>query len=151
MKSGFIFIFLIIISESSFSQHDSPVSKIPPPPPPISRKNKKQKIYDKIEVETGFPGGDTAFRNFILSNLQAVTDSAVARNIHKGTYKIVVQFLVDTEGNVNPVKADCQPKDIFLETACMEMVKRSPKWIPAKQNDIMVKAYRNQPITIIVE
>jgi periplasmic protein TonB len=151
MKFRVIFIFLIIASECSFCQNDSPGMKIPPPPPPLSKKNKTNKIYDKIEVEATFPGGDTAFRNFLVANLQVITDSAVARNIYKGTYRIILQFIIDKEGNANPDKADSQPKEAFLEIACMEMIKKSPQWIPAKQNDMIVKAYRIQPVTIIVE
>ncbi len=142
---------LMNASECSFGQNDSPGSKIPPPPPPLSKKNKKNKIYDNIEVEATFTGGDTAFKNFLLPNLQAITDSAVARNIKKGTYRIILQFIIDKEGNVEPYKAVSQLKEAYLEMACMEVIKKSPTWIPARANDMIVKAFRSQPITIIIE
>ena len=151
MKFPIIFIFLMIVSLFSFCQIDSTSTKIPPPPPPLSKKNKKNKTYDKIEAEAIYPGGDTAFKNFLIANLQVITDSAVARNIKTGTYRLTLQFIIDKEGNVNPYKADSQPKETFLEMACMEMIKKLPKWIPAKQNDMIVKTFRSQPITIIVE
>jgi protein TonB len=141
----------MIVSVNSFCQTDSTRTKIPPPPPPHSNKKNKNKTFDKIEVEATFPGSDTAFKNFLIANLQVITDSAVARNIQKGTYRLTLQFIIDKEGNVNPNKADSHPKETFLEMACMEMIKKSPKWIPAKQNDMIVKAFRSQPITIIIE
>jgi periplasmic protein TonB len=38
-----------------------------------------------------------------------------------------------------------------MEAEVIRMIKRSPKWIPAQQEGRFVNAYRQQPVTFVVE
>ncbi|MBL7747770.1 MAG: hypothetical protein JNM19_10110 [Chitinophagaceae bacterium] len=146
MKCGLLTAFLFLIQGISFSQVDS----IKPPPSP-NKRNTQKGIYDKVEKEATFPGGDVAFKNFLLQNLQFISDSASRQGIKKDTYTIGLMFMIDTAGKVFAVKAEGKPRQQFLEKASMHMIEKSPLWEPAIQNGRIIKAYRFQPLTITVE
>ncbi|MBD0333129.1 MAG: TonB family protein, partial [Chitinophagaceae bacterium] len=65
------------------------------------------------------------------------------------TYTVIIQFIVDKEGNISDVKA-LTNHGYGMEQEAMRAVKKAPKWTPAIQNGRQVKAYRKQPITFIV-
>jgi len=66
-----------------------------------------------------------------------------------GSYTIIIQFVVDLEGNVSDVKA-LTAHGYGMEEEAMRALKKATKWQPAIQNGHFVKAYRKQPITFVV-
>ena len=66
-----------------------------------------------------------------------------------GTYKIVVEFIVNSNGFLRDVITKNYPES---QTAlhCIELIKNGPNWIPAKQNEHLVASYKKQPITFVV-
>jgi len=66
-----------------------------------------------------------------------------------GRYSVVVQFVVDKEGNVSDIQA-LTNHGYGLEEEAIRVIKKAPKWEPAIQNGIKVKAYRRQVITFDV-
>lgn len=99
------------------------------------------------EIEAEFPGGLTAWRRFIERNLNAHVP--VKKNAPFGQYTVVMQFIVDKEGNVSGIKS--RTKFGFgMEEEVERMLKKSPRWIPAQQWGRKVNAYRLQPITFVV-
>ncbi|MEI2737202.1 MAG: hypothetical protein V9F01_00285 [Chitinophagaceae bacterium] len=66
----------------------------------------ENKIFDKVEIEAKFPGGDGKWRQYLERNCnaQVATDNGAP----EGTYTTVVQFVVDKEGNISDVKSDDQ-------------------------------------------
>ena len=103
--------------------------------------------FTKVEVEADFPGGMGAWRKYLERNLSA--DVASSGGAPAGSYTVVVQFIVDKEGNVSDVKAQSS-HGYGLEEEAVRVVKKSGKWKPAIQNGREVKAYRKQPITFVV-
>ena len=67
-----------------------------------------------------------------------------------GTYTVVVQFVVDKEGNMSDVKA-LTSHGYGMEDEAVRVIKKGPQWKPAIQNGRNVKAYRRQPITFQIE
>ncbi|MEO7394242.1 MAG: energy transducer TonB, partial [Chitinophagaceae bacterium] len=63
----------------------------------------ENKIFDKVEIEASFPGGDSKWRQYLERNAngQVATDNGAP----EGTYTTVVQFVVDKEGNISDVRA----------------------------------------------
>lgn len=57
---------------------------------------------------------------------------------------VVVQFIVDYEGNVTSFVA--LTGDPILQEAALKAMKQSPNWIPATQNGRKVRSYKKQPI-----
>ena len=108
----------------------------------------ENKIFDKVEIEASFPGGDGKWRQYLERNAngQVATDNGAP----EGTYTTVVQFVVDKEGNISDVRA-LTSHGYGMEDEAMRVIRKGPKWTPAVQNGRQVKAYRKQPITFQVQ
>lgn len=100
-------------------------------------------IFTKVEIEASFPGGASAWTRFLERNLGGFNPGD--NGAPEGSYRVLVQFVVDKEGNVSDVK----PLTSFgygMEDEAVRAIKKGPKWVPAEQNGRKVKAYRTQPI-----
>jgi protein TonB len=108
----------------------------------------ENKIFEKVEVEAAFPGGESAWKKFLERNLRG--DVATENGAPAGQYTVWVQFVVDKEGNVSDVKA-LTSHGYGMEDEAVRVIKKGPQWKPAIQNGRNVKAYRKQPITFMIE
>ena len=77
----------------------------------------------------------------ILTSHLTYPEKAVRKNI-QGT--VVVQFIVDKNGMLSDIQAISGPAQ--LQNAAVDIIKQSPKWIPAVQFGRKVKSYKKQPI-----
>jgi periplasmic protein TonB len=100
------------------------------------------KVFDKVETEASFPGGDEAWVKYV--------SKAVTRHMKKlvragaeGT--CLVRFIVDKNGNVSDATAISMQGTLLAEI-CVKVISDGPKWIPAFQFGKKVNAYRIQPI-----
>ncbi|MGE5109047.1 MAG: energy transducer TonB, partial [Sphingobacteriales bacterium] len=97
-----------------------------------------------IEEEAHFPGADKGWANFLERNLNP--DVPVRNRAPEGTYRVILQFVVDKEGHVTDIK----PLTKFgfgMEEEVIRLLKKSPRWVPAIQFGRNVRAYRKQPVT----
>lgn len=106
-----------------------------------------EQTFTKVEVEASFKGGEGAWRKYLERNLNA--SAPVDNGANPGSYTVVVQFIVDKEGNISDVKA-LTSHGYGMEEEAVRVIKRGPRWEPAIQNGRQVKAYRKQPITFVV-
>lgn len=113
----------------------------------VKKPEPEPEIFTKVEIDASYPGGASAWRNFLERNLRGETP--VDNGASPGTYTIIVQFVVDVAGNVSDVKA-LTNQGFGMEQEAMRVLKKSGKWKPAIQNGREVKAYRKQPITFQV-
>jgi len=100
-----------------------------------------------IEKEAQFPGDSKAWMSFLQKNLNA--NVPVKNRASEGTYLVIVQFVVDKEGQVTDIK----PLTKFgfgMEEEVVRILKKAPRWTPAFQFGRNVKAYRKQPVTFVV-
>lgn len=104
-------------------------------------------IFRKVEIEAAFTGGDYAWRNFIVRNLNAGVP--VNKGAPDGTYTVIVQFIVDRDGSISDVKP-LTNHGYGMEEEVVRVVSKGPKWVPATQGGRYVKAYRKQPVTFQV-
>jgi protein TonB len=144
----FAFMFVQIFSGftkycSNDNQHLNEYNKIKDTLP----NNDDLKIFDKVEVEASFAGGDMAWREFLQNNLKS--NVPVKHKAPVGAYTVVIQFVVDKEGNISDIKA-LTNHGYGMEKEVMRIIKKSPKWTPAYQNNRPVKAYRKQPVTFVI-
>ncbi len=107
----------------------------------------ENKIFDKVEIEAGFPGGEGAWKRYLEKNLSGFNPAE--NGAPEGTYTTYVQFVVDKEGNISDVRA-LTTHGYGMEDEAVKVIKKGPKWTPAIQNGRNVKAYRKQPITFVV-
>jgi periplasmic protein TonB len=98
------------------------------------------KTFTKVEIESEYPGGASAWARFLNKSLQYPQEAQ--DNEIQGT--VMVKFIVDKEGNVSDVEAVSGPKELHAEA--IRVIKKSGKWTPAVQNGRQVKSYKSQPI-----
>ena len=107
-----------------------------------NKKNDEPDIpFRKVEVEARFDGN---WEKFLIKNLNSA--APVDNGAPAGVYRVVIQFVVDQEGNVSDIKAITN-HGYGMEEEAIRVLKKADKWIPANQNGRPVKAYRLQPIT----
>jgi protein TonB len=97
-------------------------------------------IFVSVQIESEYPGGPAAWQRFLNRNLNYPQD-AIDNEIQGA---VVVQFIVDKEGNVSDVEAVSGPAELRAEA--VRVIKKSGKWTPAVQNGRKVKSYKKQPI-----
>lgn len=136
-----LFFLFVIISNSLFSQNDPP-----PPPPPID--SSAGNVFEKVDVEAAFPGGETAWRKYLEKNLNP--NVPVENGAPVGIYTVIVQFIVDKTGAISDIKT-LTNFGYGMEQEVLRIMKNSPMWTPANQNKLAVKAYRKQPVTFVLE
>ena len=95
-----------------------------------------------IEKEAEFPGGVEAWARFLNKNLR-FPDEALNAGIQGS---VMVQFVVDVNGNVSDVEVVSGPEVGGLREEAVRVIKKSGKWVPALQNGRYVRAYRRQPV-----
>jgi protein TonB len=97
-------------------------------------------IFVSVQIESEYPGGIPAWQRFLNKYLrypQEAQDQGVQG-------MVLVQFIVDKEGNVSDVEAVSGPAELRAEA--LRVIKKSGKWTPAVQNGRHVKSYKKQPI-----
>ena len=114
----------------------------------IKKENDPNKIYSKVDVETAFPGGDSAWRIFLRKNLKPQVP--VENGAKAGTYKVNVRFIVSKDGSLSDIYCIEDPGFGTCEEA-IRVIKKTKIWIPALVNKNKVNAYRTQSFTFIVE
>ena len=102
----------------------------------------EERPFLKVEIESQYPGGNSSWIRFLLKNLSNYPEQALEKGV-EGT--VVVQFIVDREGNISDVQAISGPDE--LKPTAVTVIKKSGKWIPAVQNGRQVKSYKKQPVT----
>ena len=107
----------------------------------------ENKVFEKVEVEASFKGGEREWRKYLESNLDQ--NVPVKNGCKPGEYTVVIQFIVDKEGSVSDVRA-LTNHGFGMEEEAMRMIKKGPDWVPAIQNGRQVKAYRKQRFAFVI-
>lgn len=107
----------------------------------------ENKIFEKVEIEATFKGGEGAWRKYLERNLNGNTP--VDNGAPEGTYTVYVQFVVSKDGSISDVKP-LTNHGFGMEQEAVRVIKKGPNWTPAVQNGRSVNAYRKQPITFQV-
>ncbi|MBO9592039.1 MAG: energy transducer TonB [Niabella sp.] len=105
---------------------------------------KEPEIFTKVEKDAQYPGD---WSRYLTTNLRG--EVPVENGASPGNYQVIVQFVVDVQGNVSDVKVIKDP-GFGMGAEAVRVIKKSGKWKPAIQNGREVKAYRKQPITFQV-
>jgi periplasmic protein TonB len=98
------------------------------------------KTFTQVEIQSIFPGGLPAWKDFLQRNLR-YPQKAIDRRI-EGT--VIVQFIVCKDGSICDIEAISGPGEL-RETA-VNVLKKTPNWVPALQNGKVVRSYKKQPI-----
>src|SRR5687767_3398867 len=108
---------------------------------PVVTEEDPNKIWESVEIQAQFPGGQEEMRNFIMKNLR-YPPQAVENRI---TGKVYVSFVVDVEGHISDIKL---VRDIGggCGQEALRVVKMMPDWKPGRQNGRPVKSRYSMPI-----
>ncbi|WP_276504148.1 energy transducer TonB [Terrimonas pollutisoli] len=105
---------------------------------------REPEIFTRVEIDAVFDGN---WEKFLLRNLNPQTP--IDNDAPSGNYTVLIQFVVDIDGNVSDIKA-LTNLGYGLEQEAIRVLKKAAKWKPAMQNGRQVKAYRKQAITFQV-
>ncbi|GAB2807301.1 energy transducer TonB [Ferruginibacter profundus] len=109
---------------------------------------KSDSVFSREEIEASFPGGPQAWNEFLKKNLHG--DVPSDHGAPNGMYTVVVKFRVTKDGTLADIVTETSP-GYGIENEAIRIMKKSPKWIPAKQYGRFVNAYRRQPLTFLVD
>lgn len=99
-----------------------------------------------VQIEAQYPGGMSAWQRYLNKTFkypEAAVESQIAG-------AVIVQFVVDKEGNVTDVEAISGPEKGGLREEAVRVIKKSGKWTPAIQNGRQVKSYKRQPVVFVL-
>lgn len=108
------------------------------------------KIYDIVEQDAEFPGGDDSLRSYIIDNI--MMNSIIEFSDKEMYNRVIVRFVVNKEGIVEQVEIDragdyCPP----CNKEALRLVKSMPKWSPGMVNGQPVAMYFRLPIIFAVQ
>jgi N-acetylmuramoyl-L-alanine amidase len=113
----------------------------------IITQNKDNIVFTKVEHEPEFIGGQEEWRKYLQKNINPNIPNE--EGWKDGTYKVIVNFIVEKDGTINQVTAENYSNSRTAQH-CIALIKNGPKWKPAIQNGYIVAAYKKQPITFVV-
>ncbi len=108
------------------------------------KENEPEEPFRSVEVDAKFNGN---WKAFLERNLNA--NVPLDNNAPAGRYSVVIQFVVDKEGNVSDIKA-LTDHGYGMEEESLRVIRKAARWEPAIQNGIPVKAYKKQVIVFEV-
>ena len=99
------------------------------------------KIYDRVEENAQFPGGNMAMYKWIANHLK-YPEECRAKGIQG---RVIIQFVVNKDGSIPEIKVLKSPHSLLSEEA-IRVVKAMPKWKPAKVKGEVVRSSFRLPI-----
>jgi hypothetical protein len=137
-----LFFLLVLFSTKLLAQTSDPLR------PPVDSLVIGDGVFEKVDVEATFSGGERAWRKYLEQTLNP--NVPVENSAPVGIYTVIVQFIVDRTGAVSDIKT-LTNFGYGMEQEVIRIMKQSPMWTPASQNNRTVKAYRKQPVTFVLE
>jgi periplasmic protein TonB len=106
-----------------------------------------EELFQKVEIESEFPGNQDSWRNFLSKNLNA--DVPSKNGAKAGVYKVTVRFVVNKDGSLSDFVLENNP-GFGTGEEVIRLLKTSPKWKPGLQNKVAVNSIKRLPITFVV-
>lgn len=111
-------------------------------PEPEVKKPKEEEIFVAVEQQAEFPGGTAALMKWLSSNIR-YPEAAQANDVQG---RVIVRFVVEKDGSIGAANI-VKGVDKDLDKEALRVVKKMPKWQPAKNNGVTVRSYFNLPVT----
>ncbi len=131
----------LLVGEGEGEVPEAVVEEVKPQILDIPENKNLPEGFHVVEALPEFPGGATAFMKWLTANLKYPTD-AQKRKLEG---KVVVSFIVDTEGNVTHLKVDKSPNVVFTQEV-IKVMNKMPKWRPGIQNGQFCSTMVSVPI-----
>jgi protein TonB len=101
----------------------------------------EDQIFHHVEQMPTYPGGDNEFLKWLSNNIVYPT-IASEQNIQG---RVSIRFVVRPDGSVEDVQV-VKSLEPSCDREAVRAVKKSPKWIPGKQNGNAVSVYYTVPV-----
>lgn len=99
-------------------------------------------VFEKVEKSAKFPGGSKAWLTYLSENLTYPKELSQ----QKFSGQVIARINIDKTGSVKEVEI-LKSLHPLLDEEVIRVIKKSPKWKPAKQNGKNVPMYITQPIS----
>ena len=113
--------------------------EIAQPEPP---KEEENKVFDVVEEQPSFPGGQGALMQWLRDNIKYPV--VAAENGIEG--RVIVQFIVSKTGSISGVTV-ARGVDPSLDKEAVRVVSSMPNWTPGRQNGTTVNVRFTLPVT----
>jgi TonB family protein len=104
------------------------------------------KVYTVLETQPTYPGGIQNFVQYLGNNIRYPAEDR--ENNLQG--RVVIQFVVETDGSLTDVKAIRSPS-AAMGAEAVRVASSSPKWIPGKQGGRAVRSQFTIPVNFTLE
>ena len=111
----------------------------------------ENKVFEKIEIEAGFPGGTAKWKEFVNKNFNFTRiEKSLSDSVSRFSDTAKIQFVVDRNGIISTINFQNGVSKYFKES-CTQLFKDSPQWRPANQCGSNVSAYRKQTFIVQID
>lgn len=100
-------------------------------------------MWDVVEQQPSFPGGNAALMLWLNNNIRYPLDVCAQG-------RVVVFFVVEPDGSISNVQV-ARSIDPSFNRETVRVTKAMPKWIPGKQNGKEVRVKYNLPVSFRVK
>lgn len=141
MNSRLLF-FLLLFSQMAFTQ--------------VAESSSDTAIVSTAEIEAEFNGGLEALSQYLLANIEVVSNPKKKKSVPKEELfeggRVIVRFVIEKDGTVSNVYLEerlrkCAP----CNREAIRVVQDMPKWNPAYKNGNPVRMYFRLPILFVVD
>lgn len=108
---------------------------------------RKEPVFERTETPASVDKNE--WQTFLARSTQPIIESMVYKGAKPGKYTVNVRFLVEQDGSLSDVKL-LNTLGYGADAKIVEMMKASPKWVPAEQNGKIVRSYHTQPIAFVI-
>ncbi|GHT42232.1 hypothetical protein AGMMS49965_13350 [Bacteroidia bacterium] len=112
----------------------------------LTKEEMDDEIYDHPEEEPTFPSGNKEITAWLAKNIQ-YPPVAAEQGIQG---KIILRFVVEKDGSIGEVQI-LQSVESSLDKEAVRVVKKMPRWTPAKNKGVSVRSWFNLPTTFRLE
>jgi protein TonB len=99
-------------------------------------------IYTAVQNTATYPGGLQEFMGYLSKNIRYPNSARLANT--QG--RVFMSFVIEKDGSLSNFKI-LRGVSQDIDAEALRLMKESPKWIPAKQNDIIVRQRYVVPIS----
>ena len=110
--------------------------------PVMPKSERGEEIFVAVEQQAEFPGGQAEMMKWINANLR-YPESAQLTDVQG---RVIVKFVVEKDGSIGAATI-AKSVDSDLDREALRIVKKMPRWHPAKNNGQAVRSYYTIPVT----
>ena len=106
-----------------------------------------RKVFTKTEIEAEFPGGNTAWAEYIKESFS--TSKSIKEGFKPGVYNLILRFIVEQDGTATDVISE-NYQGTKAAQHYIDIINKGPKWKPAIQNGHIVTAYKRIHVALAI-